>query len=218
MTDHYHRPASFNILPPVIKNLLITNGLVFLAMLTPYVSDFGNRYLPLFYFEHPYFIPTQLITYQFVHAGFGHLFFNLFALWMFGSSLENLWGSKKMIFFYLISGVGSGLFHMIYTWIQLYYIPGSSPGFVLVGASGAIYGLLLAYAFLFPDNYIYLYFFIPLKAKFFVMILIALDLFGGIFSPQSSNIAHFAHIGGALTGLVILLIWKNSHKLWSDRL
>lgn len=213
--NDYHRPNSFNVLPLVIKNLLIINGLVYLASLTPQIGQYTLHYLPLYYFELPDFIPTQFITYQFVHDpnGIGHILFNMFSLWMFGSVLENIWGPKKFLFFYLVSGIGAGLFNMLYTWFIIHYMPdAASVAGVMIGASGAIYGLLLAYAFLFPDNYLNLYFFIPVKAKYFVIGLIVLDLAGGLFA--NDGIAHFAHIGGALTGLIILLIWKSQRKLW----
>ncbi len=217
MDNHYHRPGPFNVLPVIVKNLLIINGLIFLAMLTPQVSGFAGRYLPLYYFELPYFLPTQLVTYQFMHDGFGHLFFNLFTLWMFGSMLENLWGPKKFLGYYLISGMGAGIFHLIYTWLGIYVFPELRVGGILVGASGAVYGLLVAYAFMFPDNYIYIYFFLPLKAKYFAMILMGFDLISGIFYSQSSNVAHFAHIGGAITGFVLLMLWKKRGRLWGSR-
>lgn len=210
-----YRPNSFNVLPLVIKNLLIINGLVFLASLTPQIGQYTLKYLPLFYFELADFIPTQFITYQFVHdpGGFGHIFFNMFSLWMFGSVLENIWGAKKFLAFYLLSGIGAGLFNMLYTWFIIHYMPGAANvAGVMIGASGSIYGLLLAYAFLFPNSYLNLYFFIPIKAKYFVIGLIVLDLAGGLFA--NDGIAHFAHIGGALTGLIILLIWKSRGKLW----
>jgi membrane associated rhomboid family serine protease len=152
-----------------------------------------------------------------MHDGFGHLFFNLFTLWMFGSMLENLWGPKKFLGYYLISGIGAGLFHLAYTWLGIYVFPELRGGGILVGASGAVYGLLVAYAFLFPDNYIYIYFFLPLKAKYFAMILMAFDLISGIFYSQSSNVAHFDHIGGAVTGFILLTVWKKRGKLWGSR-
>jgi len=214
MQNSYQRPGSFNILPLVIKNLLIINGLLFLASITPTISDYILRYLPLYYFELPYFGPWQLVTYQFIHdpGGIGHLFFNMLSLWMFGSILENFWGARKFIIFYLASGIGAAVFHMLYTYIAIHYMPQLGAAPILIGASGSIYGLLVAYAFMFPDSYINLYFFIPIKAKYFMWILIAIDLFGGFFS--NDNVAHFAHIGGAITGFIILLIWKRSGKLW----
>lgn len=215
MNNDYLRPGPFSFLPVIVKNLLIINGLLFLAMLTPVVSQFAAEFLPLYYFESDFFIPTQLVTYQFMHEGFGHLFFNLFSLWMFGSMLENMWGPKKFLTYYLLSGIGAGALHLIYTWLGVHVFPELQGGGILVGASGAIYGLLVAYAFLFPDNYIYIYFFLPLKAKYFAIILMGFDLISGIFYSQSSNVAHFAHIGGAVTGIILLLIWKQKGSLWA---
>lgn len=223
MQNDYHRPGGFSILPLGIKNLVIINVLVFLASRTPVIGDYLNTFLPLWYFDlppqlnFPNFIPTQLITYQFMHdtSDIMHLLFNMFTLWMFGSIVENVWGTKKFIFFYLIAGIGSGLFHLLYTWCVIHFnlhMPISSH---VVGASGAVYGVMLAYAFLFPDNIVNVYFVLPIKVKYFVMMLLAFDLFLGF--GEGDGIAHFAHIGGAITGLTIVLIWKARGKLW-DRM
>lgn len=217
--SNFHRPGGFNILPLGIKNLIIINVLLLLGSFTPGINEYLLTYLPLYYFElppsFPSFIPTQLITYQFMHstAVLGHLLFNMFTLWMFGSIVENIWGTKKFIFFYLMSGIGAGLFHMLYTYLAIHFFPGlPAAGGILIGASGAVYGVLLAYAFMFPDNIVNIYFILPIKVKYFIMLLLAFDLFGGF--RNSDSIAHFAHIGGALTGTAMVLIWKSRGKLW----
>lgn len=214
MQNSYQSPNSFNVLPLVIKNLLIINGLIFLASITPGISQYILAYLPLYYIELPPFLPTQFVTSLFVHDpnNFWHLFFNMFSLWMFGSVLENVWGPKKFLAYYLLAGIGSGLFHTLYIWVVLHFGLNLPVAGILMGASGAIYGLLLGYAFLFPDSYINIYFFIPIKAKYFMGLIIVMDLVSGIFSTD--GIAHFAHIGGAITGLIVLLIWRKQKKLW----
>ena len=140
-----------------------------------------------------------------MHGSFDHLFFNMFSLWMFGATLENVWGSKRFLFYYMICGIGAGLINMI--------VPGYH---VSVGASGAIYALLLAFGMMFPNNYIYLYFLVPIKTKWFIIGMVAIELFEGVFRSYD-GIAHFAHLAGMLVGLVILLIWKKKGKLYGDR-
>ena len=214
MSNNFRNPYSSHVVPPVILNLLIINGLVFLASLLNATAPYVLGYLPLYYIELPQFIPTQFITSLFVHDPntFGHIFFNMLALWMFGSILENIWGAKRFLIFYLLCGIGSGLFHTLYLWVVLHFNLNLPIAGILMGASGAIYGLLLAYAFMFPDNYFNLYFFIPIKAKYFMVIAVVLDLVSALFTHD--NVAHFAHIGGAITGLLILLIWRSQKKLW----
>lgn len=220
MYNDYHSPRGFNILPIGIKNLIIINGLIFLATLTPIIGEYLLAYFPLAYFELPNFLPTQLITYQFMHSpnDFWHILFNMFILWMFGSIVENIWGTKKFILYYLVAGIGAGLFHLAYTWFALHYMPGTPVGGYLLGASGAVYGIMLAYAFMFPNNIVNIYFVIPVKVKYFVVGLLAIDFISGISNSPTSNVAHFAHIGGALTGLVILLVWQRKGKLWGAKM
>ncbi|UYW00336.1 rhomboid family intramembrane serine protease [Flavobacterium agricola] len=231
-----------------VKQLLIINIILFIGcMFVPA----ANEYLAVWYFENPLFKFWQPITYMFMHASLGHIFFNMFALYAFGSTLEYMWGPKKFLFFYISCGLGSLLFHMginyfqfhdaldilvsagfnqteIYNslaseqadsrWLQVlgqedyisfiraYWTP-------MVGASGAIYGLLAAFAFLFPNAELALMFIpIPIKAKIFVPILILIDLFSGVTgrSIMGDNIAHFAHVGGALVGILIVLYWKKN--------
>ncbi|MBI3110064.1 MAG: rhomboid family intramembrane serine protease [Ignavibacteriales bacterium] len=213
---NYNRPSmfgGFQFFPPVIKWLMIANGGVFLILgLGGNLFTLGG--MPLRYFFNYYlglmpfgygFYPWQLITYQFMHADFWHLFFNMFfGLWMFGMEVEHTWGTKKFLTFYLICGVAAGV-------AQLLLAPLLEPtsvvdqfgnGIPTVGASGAVYGVMVAFAMTFPDRYIFLYFLLPIKAKYFVAGLILLGVFavGG-----QGTIANLAHLGGALAGYVFLM-------------
>ena len=126
----------------------------------------------------------------------------MFSLWMFGATLENVWGTKRFLFYYLVCGSGAGLINMLIPGIHL-----------SVGASGAIYALLLAFGMMFPNEYIYLYFLVPIKTKWFIIALVAIELFEGFFR-SSDGIAHFAHLGGMLIGLIIILVWKKKGRLY----
>ena len=196
--------GKFNLFPPVIKGLLIANLIVFVVQNLIFsmlhigeisIEQLFFKYFALFPITDGFW-PWQLITYQFMHGGFGHIFFNLFALWMFGAELENLWGSKKFLVFYLVSGIGAGL-------TQLLISPMFSQVAPTVGASGSVYGIMLAFAMTYPNRSIFIFpFFIPIKAKFLILLLVGADLLMG-FTTQSS-VAHFAHLGGAATGFLLL--------------
>lgn len=213
---------SFSFLPPVVKNLLIINILFFVAdmSLGGFAIDL-TQYLGLHHFKSDYFYPFQYITYMFMHGSFSHLFFNMFALWMFGYSLENEWGSKKFLFYYLFTGVGAGLIQTLVVGLELesFSAQGAAPqalqhlanSIVTVGASGAVFGLLLAFGMTWPNQLIYIYFFIPLKAKWFVIIYGLIELFAGV-NPSPSNVAHFAHLGGMLFGIFLILYWRKHDK------
>lgn len=195
-------------LPPVILHLIIINVLVTLAINFLPQYDLVNK-LAVFFPTDPRFEVWQIITHMFSHQGQFHLLFNMFGLWMFGTPLANRWGKNRFLVFYIFSGLGAYILYTIMEYVSLQQ--GGFPHAAL-GASGAVYGILTGYAFLFPNNVIQLIFPpIPLKAKYFVPILIAIDLFAG-FSKTSTGIAHFAHIGGALTGFIILLIWQKNKK------
>ncbi len=197
----------FSIFPPVLKTLIIVNVVVFIfdAFFLE-IYHFGDISLKTLFIKYLYLWPVgdnsnfylwQLISYQFIHGGFMHLFFNLFALWMFGSELEEMWGSKKFLSYYLLCGIGAGL-------IQLYVAPLFSDPAPTIGASGAIYGILLAFGLTFPDRPIFMFpLFIPIPAKFFVLIFAGIELLTG-FTSSGSGIAHFAHLGGALTGFLLI--------------
>ncbi len=195
----------FSLFPPVIKNLLIINVVVFFFDIL-FLNLYSINGIPLSYFFAKYFYLQpiesgnfwiwQLITYQFIHGGVWHLFFNLFALWMFGVELESIWGSRKFLSFYLLSGVGAGLF-------QLFVAPIFSTPLPTIGASGAVFGVLTAFGFTFPDRPIFMFpIFIPIPAKFFVVIYAGLAFLLGI-TGSAGNIAHIAHLGGAITGFFL---------------
>ena len=196
-------PTGFKVLPTVVKHLLIINILMYLATIT--FSRFNidlTDILGLHFFKASDFRIYQMVTYMFMHGNFEHLFLNMFSLWMFGNTLENIWGSKRFLFYYLICGIGAG----IISWL----IPGVH---VSVGASGAIYALLLAFGMMFPNEYIYLYFLVPIKTKWFIIGMVVLELFEGVFRSYD-GIAHFAHLGGMLIGLIIILVWKKKGRLY----
>lgn len=276
------RPGGFTLLPPVVKNLLIINGLFFLATLA-LGNTFGidlYRVLGLHFPGAQNFAPYQFISYMFMHGGFTHLFFNMFALWMFGNVLENVWGPKRFIVYYLITGLGAALLHYAVLYWQMlptlravnmvlenpdheslkiflesdYFkvtsteiqnnfrlflrdynsLINNSPNEamvrainflnqyridflnapVVVGASGAVFGILLAFGMLFPNSLIYLFFAIPIKAKYFVMIYGAMELYFGIANRPGSNVAHFAHLGGMLFGFLLIRYWRKKGKLY----
>lgn len=206
----------------VVKNLLIINGLVY--VLTFLYPEFIQK-LGLYYFTSDKFQPYQIITHMFTHGGLFHLFFNMFALYMFGSTLERAWGPKRFLVFYLITGMGALLLHEGVNALQVYNETGSIflyPEDVtsqkmmgvlnipIVGASGAIYGLLAAFGVLFPNTQLMLLFPpIPIKAKYFIPILIVIELFLGVKQFSFSNIAHFAHLGGALIGFILVKYWNS---------
>lgn len=213
---NYYKPSmfgGFEFFPPVIKWLMITNAAIFVALglggqlftLGGYpLRYFFNYYLGLMPLNHGFY-PWQLITYQFMHADFWHLLFNMFfGLWMFGMEVEHTWGSRKFLIYYLMCGVFAGV-------TQLLLAPIFEPTSIVdqfggaiptIGASGAVYGVLLAFGMLFPDRYIFIYFLLPIKAKYFVAGLIML----GVFSVGGAgNVANLAHLGGALAGYVFLL-------------
>jgi membrane associated rhomboid family serine protease len=203
---NYYRPSmfgGFQFFPPMIKMLLISNTAVFVLMLFFGSFHFGDigfrRIFDEFFGLMPWghgFLPWQLITYQFVHADFWHLFFNMvFGLWMFGMEVEHAWGPKKFLIYYLSCGVAAGISQLVLSPI---FEPALGP---TVGASGAIYGVLIAFAAMFPDRYIYLYFLIPVKVKYFVMILI---VFGVMSVGGQGNVANLAHLGGAVAGYLYL--------------
>jgi membrane associated rhomboid family serine protease len=212
-----YRPRSFGgffTFPPVIKNLLIINGIVFFIQLIFDNTIEGRVILNKWFALNPInldgivnwpfnFQIWQLITYQFMHGGFGHIFFNMFALWMFGSSIEDVFGSKKFLIFYLLAGVSAGL-------LQLFLSPILGGAYApTIGASGAVFGVLIAYAMFFPDNLIFLYFLIPVKAKYLIAFLVVIEFLA--VDSASSGVAHLAHLGGALFGFLYIMFDKNSY-------
>ena len=273
------RPSRFEILPTIVKNLLIINGLFFLAQkslgsgLNP-VIDFDNVFA-LHAWQSPLFKPWQLLTHMFMHANFSHILGNMFGLWMFGSVLENVWGSKRFLTFYLICGLGAALIHLLFlsyelvplmkqydnlsalhmtaspelsdaimrfaraqelpfandaqlnSWLRnnpadpaiarqlyetvsVYYQQRLNTA--TLGASGAVFGVLAAFVYLFPNTYIYLYFLVPIKAKWLGLMYFAYEVFFAIQNSAGDNVARWAHIGGALVGLLIVITWNKTNR------
>ena len=204
----YYRPSffgGFRFFPPVIKFLLISNTVIWLLTdFLPFtvsgvpVAAVVMQYFALWPIGAEFFWPWQLVTYMFLHGGFGHLFFNMLALWMFGMELENLWGSRRFLIYYATCGLGAGLTNLLVPLVV-------GPAGPTVGASGAVFGVLVAFGMLFSDRPIYMYFLLPIKAKFFVTAYILLELFYGMFGMQT-GVAHFAHLGGAAVGFVYTLM------------
>lgn len=217
---------SGNAMPPVIKALIIINVVVFLLQTFFFsmfkIGDYSLGDMFFYYFalypigEHSNFYIWQLITYQFMHGNLWHIFFNLLALWMFGIELEQMWGARKFLMFYLLCGIGAGL-------VQLFISPMFATAAPTIGASGAIYGVLLAFGLTFPNRPIFMFpFFIPIPAKYFVLLYAGIALLMG-FSSSGDSVAHFAHLGGAATGFLLIKfgdaagIFKLSEKLFAKK-
>lgn len=233
----------FKNIPLVVKNILIINGLFYLA--TILLQNQGidlSDYLGLHYWQSEGFMPHQLITYMFMHGGFTHILFNMFAVWMFGRVLEGVWGQKRFLIYYMATGVGAGLIQLLVAYIRIaglgdavtpeildlimtegyqitlegknYIDPflGNLNGLingVTVGASGAVFGILLAFGMLFPNTELMLLFPpIPIKAKWFVLGYGALELYSGFANNPNDNVAHFAHLGGMLFGFILIKMWQ----------
>lgn len=194
--------------PPAVKNLIIANALLYLATsLIPSVNMFLGQYGALHWVGSPYFHSYQFVSYMFLHGSFSHLFFNMFALWMFGRTLEYELGTKRFLTYYFICGVGAALFQMIVAWAFSEY------GFSMIGASGATMSLLMAFGVMHPNNQIFVFPIpVPIKAKWFVIGYIILEIVQGW--GVGDGIAHFAHVGGMLWGWALLYYWKNNRKIW----
>lgn len=222
------RLGSGQAVPPVIKNLLIVNALAFFAS-----TIFGDKvfdYFALHDIRSVYFKPHQLVTHMFLHGGFSHILFNMLAVWMFGSVLENLWGGKRFLIFYMLCGLGAAALHLGVLYMEmndvvakfnslpaeqqqeLLYNPNYRLNQATVGASGAVFGCLAAFGYLFPNTLIYVYFFLPVKAKWFVIFYAALELWMGVQNSAGDNVAHWAHLGGALVGFLLVLYWNKNNR------
>ncbi len=269
--DQY-RFTGYRLLPPIVKNLLIINTLMYFFTIYAYSSlniDL-TKMLGLHSFDSQYFNIYQFVTYMFMHGSFSHLFFNMFALWMFGAAIENYWGPKRFLYFYFIVGISAGLFNDLIMWIShkemiaaynafaaspdpktfLHLVKEYFPEYIkpvsdwiyqwdlhpdnsalaqqaidflgkeiykvinvpMVGASGAIFGLLLAFGMLFPNALIYIYFLFPMKAKYFVLIYGAMELFLGVMNEPGDNVAHFAHLGGMIFGFILIKYWQKKDR------
>ena len=283
-----YRPSSFSQLPEVVKNLLIINGLFFLATISLQGSNTGIdlvRWFGLHQFQSPDFMPHQLITHFFMHSNFTHLLSNMFALWMFGRILENVWGAKRFLIYYIITGLGAAMIYILFVQYQIYGIANEFPDFLeaakdgkvsgamtregfipyiessnlfqlvntpMVGASGAVFGLLLAFGMLFPNTRLhlfaslliimsfeiffsiplpifnififlfilsrinpnlknYIWYTIPIQAKYFVVVYGLIELYLGFINNPNDNIAHFAHLGGMLFGFILLKYWQKNN-------
>ncbi|MBX9734565.1 MAG: rhomboid family intramembrane serine protease [Chitinophagaceae bacterium] len=272
------RPSRFEILPTIIKNLLIINVLFFLAQKTftgPAALFSFEDSLALHAWQSPLFRPWQLITHMFLHGDFGHIFGNMFALWMFGAVLENLWGSKRFLIFYIICGLGAALIHLLFLsyefiplmrdyenivrlhatggiefnramiqFISEYKLEFNEQASLLdalrtadldsglsnqvfrilsayytntvntatLGASGAVFGVLAAFIYLFPNTYIYIYFLFPVKAKWIGLLYFGYEFFFALQNSAGDNVARWAHIGGAIVGLLIVITWNKTNK------
>ena len=212
-----YRVQRFSFLPLAVKNILIINILFYLADITLALRGIDlSRWLGLHYFTATDFYPWQFVTYMFMHGNFSHLFFNMFALWMFGYALENYWGWKRFVAYYFITGIGAGLIQMAVVAFDIHSLSLAYPPqavaqyvdrIVTIGASGAVFGILLAFGMCFPNVPIFLYFFIPIKAKWFVIIYGAIELFAGI-GGTADGVAHFAHLGGMIFGFFLIRYWR----------
>jgi len=225
--------------PPVTKNLIIINVVMLVGAML--IQRFGanlNAVLGMFYFQSPLFAPWQIVTHMFMHGGIGHIFFNMYALWIFGKTLESVWGSKRFLIYYLATGLGAAFFHQLVNYIQFapdiaalkaaysvdvinnallneilqpgnqFYAVGRELIRPTVGASGAVYGVLLAFGMLFPNTPLFLMFIpIPIKAKWLVIGFGVLELYLGI-TQSGGNIAHFAHLGGMIFGFILIRYWN----------
>jgi len=271
MSYQQYSPAGFKLLPPVVKNLLIINILCYLATVSlesAFRIDITNQF-GLHYFKSELFRTYQFVTYMFFHGSLPHIAYNLFALWMFGYLLENVWGPKRFLTYYMVTGIGAAVvqtvvnyFHISgYETAALAYSASPSPdAFVAfvkscpprsqelldsmnallsqwqlslndghlqrqsviyaydlirqqmdiatIGASGAVYGILLAFGMMFPNMLVFIWFLFPIKAKWLVIGYFALEFFYGISNNPSDNVAHFAHLGGMIFGFFMILYWK----------
>jgi len=271
MTDQQYSPGGFRLLPPVVKNLLIVNGLFFLATYslgTAFNLDLRET-LGLHFFKSDAFRPYQFVTYMFIHNDFQHILYNMFALWMFGYLLENVWGPKRFLTYYMLTGIGAAVVQTFMIWwsfssiesaVAIYsqapavdsfialvrhhfpqYYDGNGtirtfitawaaspkdPGMAsqsvdflhqliklrmdvsTIGASGAVYGILLAFGMMFPNMLVYIYFLFPIRAKWLVLIYGGIEVFSGISDNPSDNVAHFAHLGGMIFGVILILYWR----------
>jgi len=196
----------FKNIPVVTKHLLVINILAYLATIVLKQQQIDLEYIGgLNYFMAPDFHLYQFITYQFLHGSFSHLFFNMFALWMFGCVIENVWGPKKFIFYYIFCGIGAGLCQELVQFITYGALPFNS---ITIGASGAVYAILLAFGMTFPEERIFIFPLpVPIKAKWFVCIYAVIELTMAM-SSYGDGVAHMAHLGGMLFGFLLITYWR----------
>lgn len=216
-----------NQLPTITKNLLIINVLCFFGTIVArrYGVDLESMF-GLHFFLASDFNPIQLITYMFMHANFEHIFFNMFAVWMFGRTLEAVWGPKRFLIYYMICGIGAGLMQELVQYMEYFFawsqctVVSTSAGIIpmeaflnqlnTVGASGAVYGILLAFGMLFPNSEMFVFPIpMPIKAKYFVIGYAVIELLLGI--TGGDGVAHFAHLGGMLVGFILIIYWRKKN-------
>ena len=217
-------------IPDIVKHLIIINVLIFIG--SQFVGGLAYDLLALHYPKNELFGIWQILTHVFMHGSISHILFNMFGLWMFGSPLVQMWGKNKFLFFYLSAGVGAAalqllVYHLqIQGWVDDLVVQGYTLDEIysslqqqkqsffhvrMVGASGALYGVLVAFAFMYPNAELMLIFLpIPIKAKYFVPLILVMDLFFGFSSYSMGPIAHFAHVGGAVTGFLMMWYWKRN--------
>jgi len=231
-----YRQSPFANLTPVVKNLLIINLICFIPFILLSNYDYQMKVVVnggLFYFNSPQFRVWQILTYMFLHGGWTHILFNMFALFMFGPILEYAIGPKRFFNLYFICGIGAALFQMLVQAIEVYHITG---GFTIsqpmlessylqygvnaqklfdiyttpiVGASGAIFGLLVAFGMLYPNMELMILFIpVPVKAKYIIPVYILIEIYAGLSPTAGDNVAHFAHLGGALLGFIMIKLWR----------
>jgi len=230
MTDfRFSSPFQF---PPVVKNLMIINVLMFLAQNIVGQREEGlvENWFALHDLHSVYFKPHQLITHMFMHGSFAHLFFNMFGLWMFGAAIEHRYGAKRFLQFYIISGLGAAVLHMGILYVEMEPIMDifrrlpmeeqleliESPSFKVnvatLGASGAVFGCLAAFGYLYPNSIIMINFLLPMKAKWLVLIYAGMELLLAFRNSAGDTVAHFAHLGGALTGFLLVYFWNKRNR------
>ena len=213
--------------PTAVKNIIIINVLI--MIMTSLNETFMVEKFALFYPTSPFFHWWQPFTHMFMHGGFWHLFFNMYTLFIFGSVLERVWGPKKFLVFYFVTGIGAAAIHTGVEWMEMQTwitqaAEGSQSALVsihqlkmtpTVGASGAIYGVLMGYAMLYPDSVLTLIFPpVSMKAKWFVLIFAGIELLTGV-TGTGGGIAHFAHLGGLIFGFLLIYFWKKRGTLYS---
>lgn len=216
-----------NNMPPITKNLIIINVLCFFGAIV--AQRYGldpDSVLSLHFFMASDFNLGQFITYMFMHANFQHIFFNMFALWMFGRTLENVWGPKRFLIYYMVCGIGAGIIQELVQFVEYETVLSAydrvNTGMEIlamndylnlwrtVGASGAVYGILLAFGMLFPNSEMFIFPLpFPIKAKYFVILYAGLELMLGM--SANDNVAHFAHLGGMIFGFFLILYWKKKN-------
>ena len=226
--SYNNRGGLFGNLPAAVKNIIIINIMV--MIMTSLNEDFMYEKFALFYPTSPFYHWWQPLTHMFMHGGFWHLFFNMYTLFIFGTHLERIWGTRKFLLFYFVTGIGAAAVHTGVEWLQVQnWMAAAADGSLAaqnaihmlkmpptVGASGAIYGVLMGYAMLYPDSVLTLIFPpISMKAKWFVLVFAAIELLTGV-TGTGGGIAHFAHLGGLIFGFILIWYWKKRHTLYGQ--